>query len=154
MSEDLILAALARLEGSHNEMRGEMSGMRGEITGIRGEMTDMRVEMSDMQSKLTDLHAGMADHGAKIDRLESGQSLMRSELTTLRVELMARMDRLQNTLTLVQDDITVNMGAADAAFRVNENTREDVRALREQVSVMWRQLKTVEAKVRQITGDA
>jgi hypothetical protein len=67
---------------------------------------------------------------------------------------MARMDRLQNTLTGVQDDISVNMGAADAVHRANENTRADLRGLQEQVSVMWRQLKTVEARVRQLSGDA
>jgi len=61
------------------------------------------------------------------------------------------MDRLQDTLTAVREDVAVNMGAADAAQRVNENTREDLRSLREQVSVMWRQLKAVEARVREIS---
>ncbi len=51
------------------------------------------------------------------------------------------------------DDISVNIGAVDAVHRANDNTRDLVRQQGEQMSVMWRQLKTLEARVRGITGD-
>ena len=82
---------------------------------------------------------------AALERLAAGQA-------TLRVELMGRMDRLQDAVTAIRDDIGVNMGAADAAMRVNDNTRADLRSLQEQVMVMWRQLKAVQARVREIDG--
>jgi stress response protein YsnF len=45
------------------------------------------------------------------------------------------------------------MGAVDAVQRANDNTREMVRLQGEQLSVMWRQIKALEAKVREIRGD-
>ena len=50
----------------------------------------------------------------RIDRLEAGQ-------IATRVDLMERMDRLQDSLTAVRDDIGVNMGAVDAMQRANDN---------------------------------
>ena len=44
------------------------------------------------------------------------------------------------------------MGRADAATRANDNTREELRGLNDQVSMMWRQMKRLEAKVRD-TGE-
>jgi hypothetical protein len=44
------------------------------------------------------------------------------------------------------------MGAVDAARLVNDNTRDDVKQMREQMSVMWRQLKAVQARVDEIDG--
>jgi hypothetical protein len=63
------------------------------------------------------------------------------------------MDRLQDALTAIRDDIGVNMGRADAAVRANTNTREDVRGLEEQVGIMWRQIRRLEDRVREIGGD-
>ena len=66
---------------------------------------------------------------------------------------MERIDRLQNTVTAIQDDIAVNMGAVDAMPRqVNDNTREDLKQMREQMSVMWRQLKAVQVRVDEISS--
>lgn len=104
--------------------------------------------MSDdpILAALARLEAGQA-------KLEAGQGRLETSHIALRVDLMARMDRLQNSLTLIRDDITVNMGAVDAMQRANDNTRELVRSQGDQMNVMWRQLKNLEAKVRGITGD-
>jgi phage shock protein A len=67
-----------------------------------------------------------------IERLEEGQD-------KLRIDVMARIDRLQDAVTSAQ--------------RANDNTREEVSALREQVMIMWRQVKLLEAQVRQIKGE-
>jgi hypothetical protein len=66
---------------------------------------------------------------------------------------MGRMDRLQDSLTAIRDDIGVNMGRADAAVRVNASTREDVRGLEEQFGLMWRKIRHLENRVREIGGD-
>ena len=65
---------------------------------------------------------------------------------------MARMDRLQDGITAIRDDIAVNIGAVEAGRRANDNTRDDLRTLNEQVSVMWKQLKRLQTDMREIRG--
>src|ERR1019366_6550894 len=126
MNHDPILAAL-------DELKAGMTGMTTRIDRLEAGQT----------ARMDRLEAGMT---TRIDRLEAGQ-------IATRVDLMERMDRLQDSLTAVRDDIGVNMGAVDAMQRANDNTRELVRAQGEQMTVMWRQLKNLEANVREITGD-
>jgi hypothetical protein len=75
------------------------------------------------------------------------------KLTSLRVELMARMDRLQNTLTTARDDLAVNMGAVDHMARSIGNVRDDVRQLSETLSVYIRRLKSLEDRFNGLTGE-
>jgi uncharacterized coiled-coil DUF342 family protein len=83
---------------------------------------------------------------AALARLEASHA-------ALRVDLMARMDRLEDGLTAIRTDIAVNFGAADAAKRANDNTREEVRSLSEMVSALVRKVRALETRVREITGD-
>ncbi len=85
--------------------------------------------------------------------LEASRCEARAELAELRVAMMSRMDRMQDTVTEIRDDIGVAMGAADAMQRANDNTRELVRLQGEQLTIMFRQIKRLEEKVRGITGD-
>jgi hypothetical protein len=76
----------------------------------------------------------MSDHTdhqvlAALAWLETEHAELRSDVIGLRVELMARMDRLQDTMSAVKDDIGVNMEATEAAQRVNDNSRQDLRSL-------------------------
>jgi hypothetical protein len=82
---------------------------------------------------------------AALGRLEVGQ-------TKMRADVMERIDRLQDAVTAIRDDISVDMGAVDMARMVNDNTREDVKQMREQLSVMWKQLKKAEADIRELKG--
>jgi uncharacterized protein (UPF0335 family) len=90
-------------------------------------------------------------------RLDEGQTSLRAdflaELGNTRSAIMDRVDRLENRVTAIRDDIDVAMGSTDAAQRVNDNTRADLRTLGEQVSVMWKQIKRLESQVRDITGN-
>jgi uncharacterized protein (UPF0335 family) len=67
--------------------------------------------------------------------------------------MMGRIDRLQDTMTEIRDDISVAMGSADAMQRANDNTRELVRLQGDQLTIMFRQIKRLEEKVKDITGD-
>src|ERR1019366_6906923 len=137
MNHDPILAAL-------DELKAGMTGMTTRIDRLEaGKTARMDRLEAGMTTRIDRLEAGMT---TRIDRLEAGQ-------IATRVDLMERMDRLQDSLTAGRDDIGVNMGAVDAMQRANDNTRELVRAQGEQMTVMWRQLKNLEAKVREITGD-
>jgi hypothetical protein len=93
------------------------------------EFTGLRTEMSAFRSSVTD------------------------ELGKTRGAIAEKLADVQASLTAVRDDIAVDMGGVDAARLVNDNTREGMKQMREQVSVMWKQVKALEAKVRGITGE-
>ncbi len=113
--------------------------------------------MSDdpILAALARLETGQAAMAARLGRLEAGIGTLatRTELGETRAAIMERIDRVQDSLTAIRDDIAVNMGTADAMQKANDNTRELVRLQGEQLTVMWRQLKDLQAKVREITGD-
>lgn len=83
---------------------------------------------------------------AALERLENGQ-------TELRVDMMARMDRLQDSLTAVRDDIAVNFGTADHVRRANDHTREEVQALAATQSAMLKQIQRLQADIRELKGE-
>ena len=88
-----------------------------------------------------------------LERLEAGQTNLEAGQTKLRVDVMERMDRLQDAVTAIRDDISVDSGAVDMARKVNDNTRDDVRQMREDLSVLRRRLLKVEADIRRLNGD-
>ena len=132
MSDDPILAALARLETGQAAMFSRLERLED--------------GQAALATGMERLEAGQAALTTRLDRFDAGQ-------TRLRADLMDRMDRLQDQLTDMRNDIAVNFGTADAAHRANDNTREQLSLLREQVSVMYQQIKRLEARVREITGD-
>ena len=62
-------------------------------------------------------------------RLEGNLAKVQGDLTALRVDTMARLDRNENHLTSIRDDISVAMGGTDHMRRISDDTREDVRGL-------------------------
>jgi len=95
---------------------------------------------------LDSLQAGQAKLDAGQTRLEEGQ-------VKLRVELMGRMDRLQDVITGLREDVAVNFGRADKAELAAHNVREEVRALGEVVSAMHRQIQRLQTDVRHLKGE-
>jgi acetyl-CoA carboxylase alpha subunit len=94
---------------------------------------------------------------AALSRLEAGQASVESRLTSveagqtrLRVDLMERMDRMENKMTALRDDMVVNLGSNDAVKRANENTRESLRALEDVVSVIHRKVMRLETQVQNL----
>jgi predicted nucleic acid-binding Zn-ribbon protein len=120
------------------------------------------IRMSDdpVLSALSRLESGMTDVGSRLTSLESrltnveaGLTGVQQSQTTLRVDVMARMDRLENKLTEMRDDITVNIGGTWQNREAINSTRGDLHGLGEQVNIMWRQIKRLEQQVREITGE-
>jgi hypothetical protein len=71
----------------------------------------------------------------------------------LRVDVMARLDRQENQLTAIRDDIATNFGTADAARRANDKTREEVKALSDVVAAMQRQIHRLQTDVLELKGE-
>jgi regulator of replication initiation timing len=109
-------------------------------------------------TKLTDgMDAIRADIGGlrtDLDGLRVDLDGLRTSQTNLRVDLMERMDRLDNQVTGIRDDIIVNMGRVDHVDEALINTRGDVQHLFREMSVMWRQVKRLQSEVRDIRGEA
>jgi hypothetical protein len=68
-------------------------------------------------------------------------------------DVMDRIDRLQDTITTVRDEHAVNFGTAERAERIALNTREEVRAMGEQISAMVRQIRRLQSDIREIRGE-
>jgi hypothetical protein len=99
---------------------------------------------------------GMAEIFGAVTQLAAGVNRLgtdlRAELTATRAALMDRMDRLQNSLTSPQEDGIVTMGTADFAHRKIDHTREEVRLIGEQLSLLRRQIIRAENRIREIDG--
>jgi archaellum component FlaC len=109
---------------------------------------------------LARLEAGQAGIGDRLGRIEHrferfDDSLERIEtgLKTFRVDAMSRMDRLENRLTEIRDDVGVAMGSAESIRRVHDDTREDPRGMHETLTVLYRKVNRLETEVRGIKGD-
>ena len=87
-------------------------------------------------------------------RLEGNLAKVQDDLTSLRVDVMARLDRHENHLTSIRDDISVAMGGTDHMRRISDTTREDVRGLAEQLGTMWRKVNRLEEAVRGLSDRA
>jgi chromosome segregation ATPase len=101
---------------------------------------------------------------AAMMRLEAGQAAVQAEIAGLRTDflseignrsadIMGKVFELRTDITHIRDDIAVNMGAVDQVERINENTRSDMRQMREQMSVMWKQLKQAQEDIRTLKGE-
>jgi hypothetical protein len=75
---------------------------------------------------------------------------VRTEVTTLRADMMARLDRLQDRLTTQREAAVVNFGAAERAERIAKATREDVQTMGEQINALIRQVRTLSGRMDQI----
>jgi chromosome segregation ATPase len=150
MSDNPVLAAIGRLEiafaGSLRDVRADISQLREDQTGMRGDITLMRGDITQLREDITQLREDQTGMRGDVTQ-------MRADITQMRSVIMDRIDRLQDRITEVRDDIGVAMGSADAMQRANDNTRELVRLQGEQMSIMFRQIKRLEDKVRTITGD-
>jgi peptidoglycan hydrolase CwlO-like protein len=105
------------------------------------------------------LATGQAKLETRLEKLEEGQAALATdqkslrtdfldELGKTRTDVMGKLAEVRSDLTGMRDDISVNMGAVDMARQVNDNTRADVTQMREQISVMWKQLKQAQDDIR------
>ena len=80
---------------------------------------------------------------AALGRLEAGLRNVRDDQTKLRVDLM---DRMENGVTSIRDDIVVNMARSNLAH-------DSAASAHVELAVMWRKVNRIESDVREIKGD-
>lgn len=117
---------------------------------------DPRV-MELLQGLFRRLEAFHSGTNGVLERLEAGQKSLRAdfldELGKTRAGVMDKIAELKGEVSAIRDDISVDSGAVDMARKVNDNTREDVRQMREHLSVLRRRLLKIEADIRELKGD-
>ena len=130
MSGDPVLAALARLEGKFDEgferIDERFERLEGRINE-RFERIDERFERLE----------------GRIERLETGQ-------TRLRVDLMGRMDRLQEQVQAVDGLLTMGLGHADEAQEQARAATEGNRIHVEQIRILRDLFRKLDSRVRQL----
>ncbi len=73
-------------------------------------------------------------------------------LRSLHVDLMTRMDRLQDGMTAAREEAFVNAGAANSLRRSTQNVREELAATNDAVSHLSRGITRIETDVRELKG--
>ena len=141
MAEEMsqVLSVLDRLE----------KGQAGIAAGVAD--VKAKVEQLERGQKQVEQSQKQLEQGQK--QLEENQKRLEESHTRLRVDLMDRMDRLQDAYTGMRDDIWVNLGAAEQVREANDNTRAELRALSTVVSGMQKQIHNLQNDVRTLRGD-
>ncbi len=127
-------------------------------------MSDRPEWVGDILAAMAQNHAAVmervAQSHAEIDQPRAEMGKLRTEVGQLRAEMgrvcadvMGRIDRLQDKTTTMRDEDAVNFGAAERAERIALNTREEVRAMGEQISAMVRQIRRLQSDIREIRGE-
>ena len=168
-----VLAALRQLQSGQDGLRtefaglrSEFSGLRDEFSGLRDEFGGLRGEFGGLRGEFAELRAAQASTEAGLSRLQVDLEVLRSvvvsassETTNLRIQLMARMDRIQDVakdinqaLVLIREDIGVNYARADRIDVKSDAAAEITRTLTVEMVVLQRQVKRLEEDVRTILG--
>jgi chromosome segregation ATPase len=137
------------------DMRSEFGAVRKEMrTGIAGLRDEIRAELADLRSEIAGLSARVAALEQRVGALEERLGGLDTSSTALRVDVMDRMDRLQNSLGAIQEDITVNHAAADRAMRLARGYRDQMNDIENQLASITRLVHTLQVQVRTLRGDA
>lgn len=102
---------------------------------------------------LARLEAGQQRLEAGQNELKDGLAITRDDLAITRADIMARIDRLQDLVHSLRDDIGVNFGATDRVRDAHDGTRRELASLGEQVSLMERQIMRLQSDVRALKGE-
>ncbi len=138
-----ILAALERLENGQTQMHAELGRLENGQTQMR---VDLMARM-DQLARTTETRMDIQD-----EVLARFRADLVDELGRTRSALMARMDRLQETLVRQQEDDVVNFGAADRAERIAKGAVDEGRILGEQFNALVRKVRSLEEEIRILRG--
>ena len=131
-----ILTALTRIEGRLDQFDGRLARIEGRLDRF-----DARFERIE----------------GRLDQLEAAQDKLRADLTgqftRLRADVMERVDRSQDVLTLQRDELTVNFSSGERAERIAKAAQQEVSSLSEVIGAMHRQISRLQSDVRQLKGE-
>ena len=103
--------------------------------------------MSDdrVLAALAQLVEGQTKLGDRLTKLEDRLTKLEDGQTKLRVDVMARFERVEDNLSEIRDDINVNMHRADRADDNASHARDELRS-------MWRAIQKLRTRVEGLEG--
>lgn len=102
---------------------------------------------------MVQLEGGHKQLEGGLERLDGAMERLGSALVQLRTDVMERIDRLQDTVTGMRDDIGVNFARADRAVDAAADNARQIELLGREVSAMERQIQRLQTDVRTLKGE-
>jgi len=146
MSETAVLAVLSRLESGQGRIELRLEQLGAGQAKLEARLAAVEAGQGKLEARLAAVEAGQAKLEARLAAVESSQ-------TSLRIDIMGRMDRLENSLTDIRSDIVVNISAVNHIRTMHDNTREEVRLIGDHVARMFMQIKGIQTRLREINGE-
>ena len=136
MSED----QTARILEAIGAVRADLlAALRSEIDSLR---TEIRSEIEGLRSEFRSEIEGLR---LRLDGLEA-------KLISVRADVMARIDRLQDEMGARRESEVVNLGIAERAARDANTAREHIQTLSSQISALMRMIRMLESRMDQYEG--
>jgi len=160
MSDDPVLALLTRLADGQIRIENGLKQVDTRLAQLEAGQTQIEAGYKQFDTRLTHIETQLTQLDRRLTQVETGHRQLEAGLarleaaqTSLRVDLMARLDRVQDSVTAVRDDVGVNLAQSERAHEAIADTRAEVRSLGQQVAVAFRRIRQLEERVREITGD-
>ncbi len=90
--------------------------------------------------------------GAVRSEMRSELEALEAKLFSVRAEIMARIDRLQDVLTLGREADIVTFGAPERAEKIAKATREEINDLGSQLGALTRLVNMMQSRLAHLEG--
>jgi predicted nuclease with TOPRIM domain len=129
-----ILLTLERLEAGQHSLGDRLGHVENRLGQLDGQLGHLDGRLGHLDDRLGHLDG-------RLGHLEQG-------VDRLRIDLMARMDRLQDGLASVRNDVIVNYGNTERVERSVRSGEEQTRLLADQVNLMFKRILGIDERVR------
>jgi DNA repair ATPase RecN len=146
MSSDELASILSAIAEVRAETKAGLAGIAQRLEGIEARLDAVERRLDAVERRLDAVER-------RLDAVETRQQRQGEWQTQIRVDLMERMDRIQNDVRLLRDDISVGLAASERSERIAHGASAEVRLMAEQLSVMRRQIHNLQTEVRALRGE-
>ena len=167
----IVLSALQRLEAGQARLEAGQAKLEAGQAKLEAGQAKLEAGQAELEAGVAELRAGLAEHAGvlvrlesridslytRLERLEANLERLEASHTRLRVEVMARIDRMQDKLGGILEDIAVNFGRADQVQRIARTFRDDMQfiqatnaGIREELHALTEVVSAIERKLRNL----
>jgi len=150
MSDDPILAALARIESGQGDLMTRVGGLESGQGALMTRMGGIETRMGGIETRVGGIETRMGGIETRVGGIETRVGGIEAEQTRLRVDLMARMDRLQTRLDGLDEHLTLGLGHSDRVDHRAQGIAEENRIIGEQLISMQKLLKRLEGRINDL----
>jgi chromosome segregation ATPase len=122
------------------------------MSGPSEESTSSEADIKRLLSGMKALQTDVAGIKSEVSALFASAALS-VDVSTLRTDLMARIDRLQDALTQQRVSDVVTYAAAERAETIAKATRSEADSLGDQMAALTRMVRRLETRMDQLEGD-